>query len=117
MLSIKQRLADNQRIWIVLKILRLLVVYCRGSAIPQLGLVLLAQESLRLLHLCGELPDPFLFLLLILPNVVLRFEPRVSGWVGSGMFKAVVATRRNTYVRARVVFAAAVVLGIIETLA
>jgi len=116
-LSIKQRLADNQRIWIVLKILRLLVVYCRGSAIPQLGLVLLAQESLRLLRLCGELPDPFLFLLLILPNVVLRFEPRVGGWVGSGMFKAVVSTRRNTYVRAWIVFAAAVVLGIIETLA
>lgn len=93
MLSVEKRLAYHQRVWVILEILRLLVVDSGGCAIPQLRLMLLAKEGLRLLCLGRKLTYPLLLFFLILPYVILRFEPWISGWMGSSTFKTIVTAR------------------------
>lgn len=119
MLCVEKGLTDYERVWVVHQILSLLVVYGGRRAISQLGLVLLTQESLGLLRLCGELANSFLLFFLVLPDVVLGFKAWERRRMGPGPSKAVVSTRSTADVQARVVVltssSAVVLIRVIKT--
>jgi hypothetical protein len=90
MLCIKQSFSDYERVWIVLEVFRLLVVYCWTRAIPQLWLVLLANHSF-LLSLVRECADSFSFLFLLVgSDVILRGEAWESRRMGLVVAKTIV---------------------------